>query len=165
MSSAADKITVACPQCGQDLNVPASAIGKHGRCPSCQHVFPLEAALPATVIEPPPPPNVSPAQEDQDYDLQPLPPGPTPNLSTGLNPYAPPAAQTSTRRYEHGFGWEHRGWDAGMMGGLGMMAVAVIWFFGGMAFNVFFPYPLVLFVIGLVGFFRGMFTGNVSGRD
>ncbi len=51
-----------------------------------------------------------------------------------------------------------------MTGGLAMMAISAVWFFGGLAFGIIFYYPPILFVIGLVGFFRGMFSGNVSGQ-
>jgi hypothetical protein len=153
MSTAADKVTLPCTQCGQDLTVPASAIGKHGRCPNCQHVFPLELAIPATLVESP----TITAESQQGYAIQPSAEIP--------NPYSPSAAQTSGGKYQHGFGWEHRGWDSGMMGGLSMMAIAALWFFGGLAFGIIFYYPVILFVIGVVGFFRGMFSGNVSGRS
>lgn len=43
--STAQKIDVACPQCKAKLAVPVSAMGKSGKCPHCQHVFPL--AMPA----------------------------------------------------------------------------------------------------------------------
>ena len=148
--------------------MPASALGKQGRCPSCKHVFPLERgerAVEAHVIEPPPPPPTSIWDEasNADYTLAPLPPQPA---NPEINPYAPSAVahQVDRGRYNHGFGWEHRGRDAGMTGGLAMMAIAAVWFFGGLAFGLIFYYPPILFVIGLVGFIRGLFTGNVSGR-
>jgi hypothetical protein len=50
------------------------------------------------------------------------------------------------------------------LGGLAMMGIAVLWFFVGLACGVIFYYPPILFVIGLVGFFRGLFTGNIAGR-
>jgi hypothetical protein len=80
------------------------------------------------------------------------------------NPFISSAAPVDKGKYSHGFGWEHRGWDAGMKGGLTMMAIAAVWFFGGLAFGIIFYYPPILFIIGLVGFFRGMFTGSASGR-
>jgi len=156
-----DKVTLPCPQCRQNLTVPASAIGKHSRCPNCLHVFPLDPVINATVVD-------EPAQQrhnftDEPQSVQPAPLS-TPTATNIPNPYAPSTAQTTAGKYQHGFGWEHRGWDSGMKGGLAMMAVAALWFFGGLAFGIIFYYPPILFVIGLVGFFRGLFTGNVSGR-
>ena len=44
MSTSA-KIDVFCPQCRAKLAVPVAALGKSGKCPHCQNVFPL--AMPA----------------------------------------------------------------------------------------------------------------------
>jgi hypothetical protein len=52
-----------------------------------------------------------------------------------------------------------------MLGGLAMMAIALVWFFGGLAAGVIFFYPPILFVIGLVGLLRGLFTGNLAGKQ
>jgi hypothetical protein len=167
MSITLEKIAVSCPQCGQQLVVPASALGKQGRCPSCKHIFPLEAPVAAQTIEPPPPQQGPNSIWDEvpggEYHLQPLPPSPsTPVIP---NPYIPPTAQTTKGKYRHGFGWEHRALDAGMMGGLGMMAIAVVWFLlGFFCLNRIFFYPPILFIFGLVGFLKGLFTGNISGR-
>jgi len=44
-------LTVQCPQCGKQVSVPESAIGKTGRCGACQHKFVIE--LPSlTPLEP-----------------------------------------------------------------------------------------------------------------
>jgi len=172
MSMTMDKIAVSCPQCGQQLVVPATAIGKQGRCPSCKHIFPLEAPAGAYVVEPlapsPAPPAPSPKsiwdeQLGGDYALQPLPTSPP--MPAAPNPYIPATAQATKGKYRHGFGWEHRALDAGMMGGLGMMALAVVWFLVGFfCLNRIFFYPPILFIIGLIGFIKGLFTGNIAGR-
>src|SRR5687767_11035351 len=56
MSVAAQKIDVYCPQCRAKLAVPVAAMGKSGRCPHCQHVFPLAmpAQRPASYASPQP---------------------------------------------------------------------------------------------------------------
>lgn len=79
------------------------------------------------------------------------------------NPYTS-QAEPNPDKYNHGFGWEHRGWDSGMVGGLIMMLIAVVWFFGGLLlFGWIFYFPPILFIIGLIGFVRGLVTGNVAG--
>src|SRR4029079_2605600 len=78
--------------------------------------------------------------------------------SSGYSP------STNTQKYNHGFGLEHRGWDAGMLGGLAMMAIAVVWFVLGLACGYIFFYPPILFVLGVIGFVKGLMTGNVTGR-
>jgi hypothetical protein len=170
----AEKIAVSCPQCGQQLLVPPSALGKNGRCPSCKHIFPLEVAVAAssdsavrnaafrdTVAS-----SAATVEDDVhgDLRLQPL-PQPQPRL-VAMNPLpsVPPGAQVDKGKYHHGFGWEHRGWDKGVMGGVWMMAIAALWFFVGMYFGRVFFYPVILFVVGLVGFFRGLLTGNLAGK-
>jgi hypothetical protein len=81
------------------------------------------------------------------------------------NAYAQAAEkQQNPDKYNHAFGMEQRGMDAGMMGGLALMVLAAVWF--GVAlfcFDIIFFYPPILFVIGLVGFVRGLFTGNIAG--
>jgi hypothetical protein len=51
---------------------------------------------------------------------------------------------------------EHRALDMGMLGGLLMMGIAVVWFVVGLAFNYIFFYPPILFIIGLIGLIRGL---------
>jgi hypothetical protein len=168
MSTTVEKIPVTCPQCSQKLNVPADSRGKQGRCPSCGNLFALEASIDAKFATA----SQALAQIDSyrspaagDYALQP-PLAQQANSPTTpiVNPYPPAAATSRPSKYGHGFGWEHRGWDKGMVGGLAMMAIAAVWFLGGLACGIIFYYPPILFVIGLVGFFRGIVTGNVSGQ-
>jgi hypothetical protein len=168
MSTFVEKIPVTCPQCNQKLNVPADSRGKQGRCPSCGNLFALEASIEAQFATA----SQALAQFDGyrapaagDYSSEPAPTQPLTCPTAPLaSPYPPAAATSSSNRYAHGFGWEHRGWDKGMMGGLAMMAIAAVWFLGGLACGIIFYYPPILFVIGAVGFFRGIVTGNVSGQ-
>jgi hypothetical protein len=55
---------------------------------------------------------------------------------------APPAAQPE--KYNHAFGLEQRAFDAGIIGGLGLMALSVVWFVGGLFFDIIFYYPPIL---------------------
>lgn len=62
--------TVACPSCGQKLNVPDHLIGQQVRCAKCQNVFTAQAEAPSA---PPPPPR----QESNPLDFSASPePGP-----------------------------------------------------------------------------------------
>ena len=61
------------------------------------------------------------------------------------------------------FGPEKRGIDKGVLGGITMMVIAVVWFgVGWMAGFVFF-YPPILFLFGLFAFFKGLLTGKLAG--
>jgi hypothetical protein len=53
-----------------------------------------------------------------------------------------------------GGGWG--GINGGVGGGIASMAIAVVWFFGGLCFDTFFIYPPILFVIGLVAVIKGL---------
>ena len=163
VTTAAEKLPIACPQCRRQLLVPVTALGKLSRCPNCQHVFPLEfpdqQAADDEVAQP-----TAEADANDDFLTQ-SPPDQTHPAPAIPNPYAPPDAATGSGKYGHGFGWEHRGWDAGVMGGLAMMAIAALWIFVGLKIGIRFHYPIILFIIGLVGFFRGLFTGNVTGKQ
>lgn len=48
--------------------------------------------------------------------------------------------------------------ESGVMGGLVAMAIAVIWFFGGLFFGVCFFYPPILFVLGAIAVVRGLLS-------
>lgn len=52
------------------------------------------------------------------------------------------------------------GW-AQIGGGIGLMALAVIWFCGGLFFGVIFPYAAVLFIFGIILFVKGI-IGKLS---
>ncbi len=51
-----------------------------------------------------------------------------------------------------GFG----GINAGIGGGLAMMAIAIVWFCGGLMFDYIFFYPAILFILGLIAFIKGL---------
>ena len=57
-----------------------------------------------------------------------------------------------------------RGWfgsiNAGVVGGILMMGIAVVWFIVGLAGGIIFFYPPILFVIGIIAFFKGLAGGS-----
>jgi uncharacterized membrane protein YvbJ len=62
---------------------------------------------------------------------------------------------------EEGGFWaiEKAGIDKGVWGGVAMMTIAVVWFFGALSFGWVFFYPPILFLIGLYAFIKGLLTG------
>jgi hypothetical protein len=48
--------------------------------------------------------------------------------------------------------------NAGVLGGLLMMVIAVVWFVAGFAAGRIFFYPPILFIIGVVSTVKGMFS-------
>jgi hypothetical protein len=165
MSTAAGKMSIFCPSCGKNLTVPLSAAGKKGRCPSCSHIFLLEA--PPSPIDPEPLPELAPLQNDplgdvnvSDYPLQALPPQtfatPAPSAP---NPYAPPAASSRSRDGGSSSFLENV-WESGMLGGLALMLFSAVWFVGALVLaDRLYPYLPILFAIGLFRFCRGL--GNL----
>lgn len=71
---------------------------------------------------------------------------------------------TSTKNDGGFFAPEKKGIEMGVIGGILMMGIAAIWFFGGLACDRVFFYPPILFIIGLYAFFKGLTKGNISGE-
>ena len=61
------------------------------------------------------------------------------------------------------FAPEKKGIQAGVMGGLAMMAIAAVWFGLGRKAGYTFYYPPVLFLFGLFALVKGLFEGNLAG--
>lgn len=62
------------------------------------------------------------------------------------------------------FAPEKKGIEKGVAGGIILMVIAFLWFFGGLAVGIIFWYPPILFIIGLYALFKGLANGNVSGE-
>ncbi|MEX2176059.1 MAG: hypothetical protein WD872_16985 [Pirellulaceae bacterium] len=85
--------------------------------------------------------------------------GPSPQA---VNPYMAAAqAQTAQaqnpEKYNHAFGLEQRAWDSGILGGLAMMAISLLIFFGALFLGYIVPYAFILFLIGVAAFIRGLY--------
>jgi hypothetical protein len=63
------------------------------------------------------------------------------------------------------FATEKKGIDKGVLGGVVMIAIAVIWFGVGWAAGYIYFYPPILFVIGLYALVKGLMTGNIAGNN
>ena len=59
---------------------------------------------------------------------------------------------------------EKRGIEKGIIGGIAMIAIALVWFFAGLQAGYIFFYPPILFLIGVYALLKGLFTGNISGN-
>jgi predicted Zn finger-like uncharacterized protein len=78
-------------------------------------------------------------------------------LAQDANPYASP----TTPSYNFAPAKPQKQADGeingSLWGGIGMMVLAVVWFFGALIFfNVLFIYPPILFIIGLIAFVKGL---------
>ncbi len=63
-----------------------------------------------------------------------------------------------------GFAPEKAGVKKGVMGGVVMMVIAVVWFVVGYQAGRIFYYPPVLFLIGLYALIKGIWQGNIAGE-
>lgn len=165
-SASSEKFRVDCPHCRKKLRVPPGMRGKTAKCPSCQGMMTVPAM---DVAEPP----VIMAEEVDDLRLQPAAPRPSAPQDDPLAAFNISSESMTQRAHrltaadEGGggvFAPEKKGLDAGMIGGALMMIIAVVWFIVGWAAGVIFFYPPILFIIGLFGFLKGLFTGNVTGN-
>ena len=172
--SAPPSIEIVCTSCQRRLSVPGSAAGKKVKCP-CG----TATAVPRAGAAPPAPmpandpfgmPADDPFGMPADNDPFAAPPG-----EFGENPYASPTEGygiTSTpaymsapkprkkaKRKKKTSALSGAGPDMGqVLGGIGMMVGALVWFFGALALGVIFIYPPILFIIGLVTMIKGFLS-------
>jgi hypothetical protein len=100
-----------------------------------------------------------------DYTLQSMAPAPyaptttLPSNSSIASEYLSNAnasyAESKSRKYysNDGEGW---GINAGIGGGALMMLLAIAWFVLGLMADRIYPYPLFMFIVGLIAFFKGI---------
>lgn len=62
------------------------------------------------------------------------------------------------------FAPEQKGMKKGIVGGVIMIAIALVWFFGGLAVDRIFFYPPVLLIIGVIAIVKGAAEGNIAGE-
>lgn len=62
------------------------------------------------------------------------------------------------------FGPEKKGLQKGVLGGVAMIAIAIVWFVLGLAANRIFFYPPILLIIGVVAVIKGLADGNYTGN-
>jgi len=62
------------------------------------------------------------------------------------------------------FAYEKKGMKKGVLGGVAMIVIAIVWFVLGLAADRIFYYPPILLIIGIVGDVKGLAEGNYSGK-
>ena len=165
--AAPQTIEIACTSCQRRLSVPANAAGKKVKCP-CG----VATAVPNAGSAPPAPipandPFGMPANDN---------PFAAPADEFGQNPYAAssddgygmsstpaymsaPKPRKKAKRKKKASAPSGAGPDMGqVLGGIGMMVGALVWFFGALALGVIFIYPPILFVIGLATMIKGFLS-------
>ena len=95
-----------------------------------------------------------------DYQLMNEPPPAASSLpQTPLSQYQTyaPAGQPAApaKDYSGAFGMEKKALDGGLLVGIGVTLLGCLWLFGGLAADRFFPYSIVVILIGVVGTIKG----------
>ncbi len=174
-----------CP-CGQKLRVKDEFAGRKVRCPKCSQPVTAAASAPEPLVavlvpdeepdfkfadyKPTAPVASSNTEEDWLEALNRVPPS-TPDPATqrqslfASNPYQSPGnpaakkpvAKSKPRpvaRREEGFGST----NSGVLGGVAMIVIAIIWFAAGYAAGVIFFYPPILAILGFIAIVKGLFN-------
>jgi ribosomal protein S27E len=153
---------VSCSGCTTTLRIPDKYWGKNVRCPKCKGVI----AVPAGAAAPVPVASAEPALDDVDFlDDDPL----LDDDAVDQSLSAPRVQKKSgggqsgskTKQAGGAFGVEKKMLGSGVLGGMGLMAGAVIWFVLGIVLiDRIFIYPPIMFIIGLVSFIKGLVNGG-----
>jgi hypothetical protein len=163
-------ISVTC-SCGRSLRAKDEAAGKRVRCPQCGSVVQVPAAeLDDQAFD-----DLMSAPSEYEVQSAPPPPPPPSAQAPVMRPPPPPlqsaanwgaatvGAGAPAKNQRRGVVFE-QGWfgniNSGALGGLLMMVIAVVWFVLGLMANRIFFYPPILFVIGLISLFKGLFGGG-----
>lgn len=153
--------------CGRALRVKDELAGKKIRCPECKSILTVPDRNISDELEL----EVIPADEDEETArksarraaIQTEPPeAPLARRRTVQDEVPTPRkrskASREIRRSTPSVTFE-RGWfgsiNAGVVGGILMMLIAVVWFVVGLAGGIIFFYPPILFVIGIVAIVKG----------
>ncbi len=167
-------ISLSCP-CGRSYRVKDHLAGRKTRCSQCSRVLQVpqtddadEEVVEAVEVE------AADSSASERKALAPRRKESSRRSQLDHEPEAPPTSQTSEpaprrkrprRREREGprVAFE-RGWfgsmNAGVVGGVLMMLIAIAWFVGGLAVGYIFFYPPILFVIGLIALIKGLAGGG-----
>jgi hypothetical protein len=165
-------ISLSC-DCGRALRVKDELAGKNIRCPECKSILAVPAkeinagdlvleVIPAddedeserrssrrSAIQSEPPEAMPPFRRPGEDDDPPIRKRPKPRREV----------RRSTPRVAFESGW-FGNVNAGAIGGVLMVLIAVVWFVLGLAAGRIFFYPPFLFIIGIIAIVKGAFGDN-----
>jgi len=158
-------ISLACP-CGKNLKVKDTLAGKKIYCPECKDVLRVpEPEVEVLLLE----------EEPQHAPKR------TPSTRQDIREGEPPAPRKARRKVMEDEDYDdtppprrkkkkkqsamiNEGWfgsiNGGVLGGVLMIFIAVVWFVLGMMADRIFFYPPILLIVGLVAIVKGLFAGR-----
>lgn len=153
--------------CGRSLNVKESLAGKKIRCPECQSIL----AVPAKEIDGDLPMEVLADDEEpvrRSASRAAIQAEPKPRRREDEHDEEPPIRKRSKRsrsiKKREPLVTFEPGWfgsiNSGIVGGVLMVLIAVIWFVVGLMGGIIFFYPPVLFIIGFIAIVKGALDNN-----
>jgi hypothetical protein len=158
---------VTCSACSTTLRVPDKYWGKKVRCPQCKDVIavPAGSAVPVAATKAPAPAPA--ATDDVDFldddafvDEDPYADSPsaagTAPPRVGKSSKTPKSSQPDPKAKAGAFGMEKKMVGSGVLGGIGLMVGAIVWFVLGLMADRIFFYPPIMFIIGLVAMIKGI---------
>lgn len=167
-------ISLTC-DCGQRLRVKETQAGRKVRCPTCRTVMTVPAPVEEQTTEdevlnvllsdsPGEEETRPPARRVEQITAEPDSSAPPPTAPAPPRKRLPRSvARDEKPRRGPRVAFE-QGWfgsvNSGVAGGILMMLIAAVWFIVGIAGGRIFFYPPILFVIGLVSMFKGLFGGE-----
>ena len=130
--------------CGEVLHVPDEHAGRRVRCSECKAV----STVPLSLDDPP-----KPAAPVRFVNGRPA-PAEEPQPADAGDPFDFTTPDESAKK---GKSLEGQMVNGGVLGGIVMMLIAVVWFVVGIvALDMIYFYPPILFVVGIVAIVRGL---------
>lgn len=156
-------IALSC-SCGRALNVKDELAGKKIRCPACKDILTVPATEDDLVLEAMPADEEEPrGRSSRRAAIQAEPPTRRREEEEPPPKKKRPKRSRDIQRRGPSVTFE-QGWfgsiNAGVIGGLLMILIAVIWFVGGLMFGYIFFYPPILLVIGIIAIVKGGLGNN-----
>jgi hypothetical protein len=162
-------IAVSCT-CGKAFRLKDELAGRKVRCSACNAVIAVptpavEGELDAEALnmllteDVPRSSRPRPPAIEQETAIQSDAPRPAPRMPARLpdpEPREPKPRRAKRTRADEGGGYRRIYVSPGVITGVLMMVVAVIWFFGALALNWIFFYPPIMFVLGFIAVVKGL---------
>ncbi len=143
-----EDVKFSCPHCQQSLEAPEELMGQVIECPSCNGRIELQ-----------PPP-----KQTVEVRMPTLPSSGKKQILVKrrqANPATPSSSPEQVRSKPHSpdkgsYASEKMGRAKGLLGGLGMMVIASVWFVAGYYAGYIYFYPPILFIVGLYCTVKGI---------